>query len=112
MGQDVPILIGTNLDEGALFFRPDMPLVKEDDLVRTIEMMTGIQDAAPITKEYPYSIDGHAQIMTDLYFWRSACNSLPLRASTRRCGCTGSIGRAESSGSRQSDACPGNTVCI
>ncbi|OME88721.1 MULTISPECIES: carboxylesterase/lipase family protein [Paenibacillus] len=70
--KDVPILIGTNLDEGALFFRPDMPLVKEDDLVRTVEMMTGIQDAAPITKEYPYSIDGHAQIMTDLYFWRSA----------------------------------------
>ncbi|RAR44086.1 carboxylesterase/lipase family protein [Paenibacillus sp. MDMC362] len=70
--KDLPILIGTNLDEGALFFRPDMPLVKEDDLVRTVEMMTGIQDAAPITKEYPYSIDGHAQIMTDLYFWRSA----------------------------------------
>lgn len=70
--KDVPILIGTNLDEGALFFRPDMPLVKEDDLVRTVEMMTGIHDAAPITKEYPYSIDGHAQIMTDLYFWRSA----------------------------------------
>ncbi|VTR60347.1 carboxylesterase type B [Actinobacillus pleuropneumoniae] len=70
--KDVPILIGTNLDEGALFFRPDMPLVQEDVLVRTVEMMTGIEDAAPITKEYPYSIDGHAQIMTDLYFWRSA----------------------------------------
>lgn len=70
--KDVPILIGTNLDEGALFFRPDMPLVKEDVLVRTVEMMTGIEDAARITKEYPYSIDGHAQLMTDLYFWRSA----------------------------------------
>ncbi|KOR76930.1 carboxylesterase/lipase family protein [Paenibacillus solani] len=70
--KDVPILIGTNLEEGALFFRPDMPLVKEDDLVRTVELMTGIEDAAPIFKTYPYNIDGHAQIMTDLYFWRSA----------------------------------------
>ncbi|AWP29663.1 carboxylesterase/lipase family protein [Paenibacillus glucanolyticus] len=70
--KDVPILIGTNLDEGALFFRPDMPLVKERDLVHVVERMTGIPDAAPLTKDYPYTIDGHAQIMTDLYFWRSA----------------------------------------
>ncbi|GAB6928673.1 para-nitrobenzyl esterase [Paenibacillus sp. JCM 10914] len=70
--QGIPLLIGTNQDEGSLFFRPEMPLIKEQDLVRAVEMMTGIEDAAPITREYPHTIDGHAQIMTDLYFWRSA----------------------------------------
>jgi len=68
----VPLLIGTNLDEGALFFRPNSPLIKEEHLVHAVAAMTGIQNAGAFTKQYPYTIDGHAQIMTDLYFWRSA----------------------------------------
>ncbi|MCM3782576.1 carboxylesterase/lipase family protein [Neobacillus mesonae] len=72
VADDIPLLIGTNLDEGALFFRPDSPLMGEEELIKAMAMMTGAPNAAEIARSYPRTTEGQAQIMTDLYFWRSA----------------------------------------
>ncbi|WP_211747779.1 carboxylesterase/lipase family protein [Paenibacillus sp. Marseille-Q4541] len=68
----VRLLIGTNLDEGALFIRPDTPIVHDDDIVKAMELMTGIRDEQGIAYRYPKTTDGQAQLMTDIYFWRSS----------------------------------------
>ncbi|WP_223069107.1 carboxylesterase/lipase family protein [Paenibacillus caui] len=70
--KDIPLLIGTNRDEGALFIRPDSPVMNEEELVQAIKLMTGIEGAEVIARSYPLSTEGQEQLMTDLYFWRSA----------------------------------------
>lgn len=70
--QDIRLLIGTNLDEGALFIRPGTEVMNDGDVVRAMEMMTGIQDGHEIASQYPKTIDGQAQLMTDIFFWRSS----------------------------------------
>lgn len=69
---DIRLLIGTNLDEGALFIRPGTEVMNDGDIVRAMEMMTGIQDGHGIASQYPKTIDGQAQLMTDIFFWRSS----------------------------------------
>ncbi len=69
---DVRLLIGTNLDEGALFIRPETDIMNDGDIVRAMEMMTGVSDGHDIVSQYPKTTDGQAQLMTDLFFWRSS----------------------------------------
>ncbi|GIP42869.1 para-nitrobenzyl esterase [Paenibacillus sp. J45TS6] len=69
---DVRLLIGTNLDEGALFIRPESEIMNDGDIVRAMEMMTGVPNGHEIVSQYPKSTDGQAQLMTDLFFWRSS----------------------------------------
>ncbi|WP_138494204.1 carboxylesterase/lipase family protein [Paenibacillus pinistramenti] len=72
--KDIPLLIGTNHDEGALFIGPDAPVMEEGELLKAMEMMTGVagEAAAAVARHYPRTAAGQAQIMTDLYFWRSS----------------------------------------
>lgn len=68
----IRLLIGTNLDEGALFIRPDTPIMNDGDIVEAMELMTGITDERGIFARYPKTTDGQAQLMTDIFFWRSS----------------------------------------
>ncbi|ANS73520.1 para-nitrobenzyl esterase [Paenibacillus yonginensis] len=72
--KDIALIIGTNRDEGGLFIRPDTPVMEEKDWLQAMELMTGIrgETAAAVAARYPRTAAGQAQILTDLYFWRSA----------------------------------------
>lgn len=68
----IPLIIGTNHDEGAMFIRPDDKPLPADLVIPMMEMMTGSKGAADLVKAYPNSAEGQAQALTDLYFWRSS----------------------------------------
>ncbi|MFB5762815.1 carboxylesterase/lipase family protein [Paenibacillus medicaginis] len=70
--QDVAIMIGTNRDEGAYFVRGPEHLISAEAAAQAIQAMTGLTHAAELSGRYPVSVEGQAQLMTDLYFWRSA----------------------------------------
>ncbi|WP_078393957.1 carboxylesterase/lipase family protein [Shouchella patagoniensis] len=71
--KDIPLLIGTNLHEGLLFFREDMQLPKKEDVLKGMKVMAGgAEQLDTVLAEYPGTAKGYADMMTDLYFWRSS----------------------------------------
>ncbi|UQZ37345.1 para-nitrobenzyl esterase [Paenibacillus sp. PK3_47] len=64
----IPLLIGTNLHEGSLFFREGQGGQFEQSL-KALELMLGTGDLTEIAAPYPKSWEGQAELMTDLYFW-------------------------------------------
>jgi para-nitrobenzyl esterase len=71
--QDIPVLIGTTLHEGALFIQPHVPFSEEIDMVQGVDFMTpDLENRVAIANSYPKTADGQAQVMTDMFFWRSA----------------------------------------
>ncbi|WP_308722573.1 carboxylesterase/lipase family protein [Paenibacillus polysaccharolyticus] len=71
--QGVSVLIGTTLHEGSLFIQPDVPFSNEIDMVQGVDFMTpDLENRVAIADSYPKTADGQAQVMTDMFFWRSA----------------------------------------
>ncbi|MGF9699410.1 carboxylesterase/lipase family protein [Paenibacillus sp. MABNR03] len=71
--QGIPVLIGTTLHEGSLFIQPHVPYSEEINMVKAVDFMTpDLENRAAIADSYPKTADGQAQVMTDLFFWRSA----------------------------------------
>ncbi|OXM14934.1 carboxylesterase/lipase family protein [Paenibacillus herberti] len=68
----VDLVIGTNRDEGVLFVRPGMKLLSDEDNARAYVAVTGAPEAAAWVAEYPRTIEGQQQVMTDLFFLRSS----------------------------------------
>ena len=68
----VPMLIGTNRDEGNLFITPSNTPAQHQQFARFIEPIVGPERAMPIASTYPASLEGQAQLMTDTVFWLPA----------------------------------------
>ncbi|MDQ0194502.1 carboxylesterase/lipase family protein [Paenibacillus wynnii] len=68
----IPLLIGTNRDEGNLFFREGSDSADFEQSLRALEMLMGVGNLSEIAGYYPASWEGQADILTDLYFWRSS----------------------------------------
>lgn len=69
---DIALIIGTNREEGAMFFRDESQRLEPAELARTLRAITGLDDVENWIGQYPAHIEGQAALMTDLYFWRSA----------------------------------------
>ncbi|WP_284646031.1 carboxylesterase/lipase family protein [Paenibacillus silviterrae] len=67
----IPVLIGTNRDEGVLFVRPDAP-ISEEAVSQALQAMVGPQAAKLLLQHYPATAEAQAQMITDLVFWRSS----------------------------------------
>jgi len=67
--QGIPLLIGTNRDEGNLFFRGEMPGADFEESLKALEQMMGTGSLAEISSHYSSTWEGQAEILTDLYFW-------------------------------------------
>lgn len=72
VAQNVAVMIGTNRDEGAYFVREPKHLVSAEAAAQVVQVMTDLPDAVEISSRYAVSVEGQAQLMTDVYFWRSA----------------------------------------
>ncbi|WP_379162155.1 carboxylesterase/lipase family protein [Paenibacillus sp. sgz5001063] len=70
--QGIPLLIGTNLHEGNLFFREERPGESFEQSLKALEMLMGIDDLAELAGDYPKSWEGQAEFLTDLFFWGSS----------------------------------------
>ncbi|OKP84379.1 carboxylesterase/lipase family protein [Paenibacillus sp. P32E] len=70
--QGIPLLIGTNLHEGNLFFREERPGESFEQSLKALEMLMGIDDLAELAVDYPKSWEGQAELLTDLFFWGSS----------------------------------------
>lgn len=71
--EGIPVLIGTTLHEGALFIQPNVPFSNEIDMVQGVDFMApDLENRVAIADSYPKTADGQAQVMTDMFFWRSA----------------------------------------
>ncbi|MGN7357888.1 carboxylesterase/lipase family protein [Paenibacillus sp. SAF-054] len=68
----IEVIIGTNREEGALFIQDGMPLLSGDKNAKAYAAVTGEPEAATWIRDYPETVDGQRQAMTELYFWRSA----------------------------------------
>lgn len=68
----IPLMIGTNRDEGAFFIREESQLAGPDELAPMMRALTGAEEVDGWVSLYPATIEGQAEMMTDLYFWRSA----------------------------------------
>lgn len=68
----IPLIVGTNRDEGVFFFHDESQVMAPEALIDTLRAMTGQEDVTEWLKEYPPTLAGQADMMTDLYFWRSA----------------------------------------
>ncbi|MBY3618063.1 carboxylesterase/lipase family protein [Acinetobacter sp. CUI P1] len=79
--QGIPLLIGTNRDEGNLFFRGETPGADFDESLKALEQMMGTGSLKEIASHYSSTWEGQAEILTDLYFWGSSIslaeNQLP-----------------------------------
>ncbi|MGE7612596.1 carboxylesterase/lipase family protein [Paenibacillus sp. NPDC101420] len=67
--QGIPLLIGTNRDEGNLFFRGETPGADFDESLKALEQMMGTGSLAEVASHYSSTWEGQAEILTDLYFW-------------------------------------------
>lgn len=65
----IGLLIGTNRDEGALFFASDSELLPERKINEILEEYMGKEAAEAAAPLYPRSLKGHVDMMTDLVFW-------------------------------------------
>jgi para-nitrobenzyl esterase len=70
--EGIPLLIGTNRDEGNLFFREDSSFPGFEQSLKALEMLTGRGNLAEVVRHYPATWQGQAEILTDIYFWSSA----------------------------------------
>lgn len=70
--KQVSVLIGTNLQEGAYFIRKESHLMNKSTASQALEMMTGMSDVGELMEPFPVTIEGQAQMLTDLFFWRPA----------------------------------------
>ena len=69
----VRLMIGTNREEGNLFFREGSTAAGNyEQSLQALAMLTGIGNLPELVKDYPASWQGQSQILTDLYFWRSS----------------------------------------
>ncbi|GGN92801.1 carboxylesterase/lipase family protein [Saccharibacillus kuerlensis] len=68
----IPLIIGTNRDEGAFFLRDESQRMDPEAFAGMLHRLTGLDNAEEWINRYPSSIEGQAGMMTDLYFWRSA----------------------------------------
>ncbi|TDQ34587.1 carboxylesterase/lipase family protein [Aureibacillus halotolerans] len=69
--KDIPLLLGTNQDEGAFFIREDN-LLEEQEIVRILATEMPEPQAEVVAKKYSSSHASQAQFITDLYFWRTS----------------------------------------
>ncbi|WP_322904663.1 carboxylesterase/lipase family protein [Paenibacillus campi] len=67
----IALMIGTNQDEGRLFINDSKHMMNKQQAAQALEAMTG-QDIALLLERYPETVEGQAQILTDLFFWRAA----------------------------------------
>jgi para-nitrobenzyl esterase len=70
--KQVSVLIGTNLHEGDYFICKESHLIDKKTACLALEMMTGMPDIPEVTEPFPVTIEGQAQMLTDLIFWRPA----------------------------------------
>ena len=68
----IEIMIGTNLHEGALFIREESHLLTPEQAADMYTVSTGTPEAREWVTGYPVTVDGQQQMMTELYFWRTA----------------------------------------
>lgn len=68
----IPLLIGTNLHEGNLFFREERSGESFEQSLKSLELLMGIDDLAELAGGYPKSWEGQAEFLTDLFFWGSS----------------------------------------
>lgn len=68
----IPLLIGTNRDEGNLFFREGVAGGDFEQSLKALEHMMGTGSLSDIASHYPASWKGQAEILTDLYFWNTS----------------------------------------
>ena len=68
----IEIMIGTNLHEGALFIREESHLLTPEQTADMYTVSTGTPEAREWVRGYPVTVDGQQQMMTELYFWRTA----------------------------------------
>ncbi|WP_053219302.1 carboxylesterase/lipase family protein [Virgibacillus senegalensis] len=69
---NIPLIIGTNLDEGVFFVRPDAEEMPEGKMDEIVKRMAGRDNAGQIKEYYPPSAEGQAQLITDFVFWKPA----------------------------------------
>jgi para-nitrobenzyl esterase len=70
--KQVSVMIGTNLHEGNYFIRKESHLMNKLTARQALEMMTGMSDIGDLIEPFPVTIEGQAQMLTDLIFWRPA----------------------------------------
>ncbi len=68
----IPLIIGTNHDEGAFFVRPDAEEMAEGKMEEIVDRMAGRENARSIKDFYPPSAVGQAGLITDFVFWKPA----------------------------------------
>lgn len=68
----IPLLIGTNLHEGNLFFREGQAGESFDRSLKSLELLMGIEDLSELTSDYSKTWEGQAEVLTDLFFWASS----------------------------------------
>lgn len=69
---DIPLLIGTNRDEGYLFFTPDSDVHSQETFNAALEYLLEQPLAKKAADLYPRSLESQIHMMTDLLFWRPA----------------------------------------
>ncbi|MDQ0271903.1 carboxylesterase/lipase family protein [Cytobacillus purgationiresistens] len=70
--KDIPLLIGTNHDEGHFFFDEETPLTPASTREAVLVKQVGEEHAQELKALYPETLDGAAQFMTDFIFWKPA----------------------------------------
>lgn len=70
--EGISLIIGTNHDEGDFFLRDESQLASPVEFAHMIRTLTGVQDVDAWTSRYAPTVQGQAQAMTELYFWRSS----------------------------------------
>lgn len=70
--KQVSVLIGTNLHEGDYFIRKESHLMDKTTACQALEMMMEMSDITELIEPFPVTIEGQAQMLTDLFFWHPA----------------------------------------
>jgi para-nitrobenzyl esterase len=68
----IPLLIGTNKDEGSLYFREDVPSPDFTESLTALEILMGITDLDKQVSDYRPTWEGQAEILTDFFFWSNS----------------------------------------
>lgn len=68
----IPLIIGTNLHEGHLFFREGSAAPDFATSLSAMEMLMGVSGLDDDVADYPANWEGQADALTDFFFWSSS----------------------------------------
>lgn len=108
----IPVLIGTNLHEGNLFFREGQKADNFEQSLKALEQLMGVDDLSELTSDYSHTWEGQAEVLTDLFFGPARFRSRRSSRDMPRLDVPIRLDGARASAAGEGHSRSGDSICL